>query len=80
MESGRQRFGSPHQDRRDGSGWLFIIEQPGDIRIFKNGHLSDPPLLDTRTRVNSGNSECGLLKIAFHPKYKDYSNTFAKKG
>jgi len=57
----------------DGSGRLFIVEQPGQIRILKNGQLLDAPFLDIRDRVGSNGSERGLLGLAFHPE-------FAKNG
>jgi glucose/arabinose dehydrogenase len=54
----------------DGSGRLFIIEQPGDVRIIKAGQLLPAPFLDIRDRVGSNGSERGLLGIAFHPKFQ----------
>lgn len=53
----------------DGSGRIFIIEQPGKIRIFQNGSLLSTPFLDIQQRVNDGSSEQGLLGLAFHPQY-----------
>ena len=53
----------------DGSGRLFIIEQPGAIRILQNGELFLTPFLDIRERVNDKSSEQGLLGLAFHPDY-----------
>jgi glucose/arabinose dehydrogenase len=57
---------------------LFIVEQPGRIRIFKDGSLLATPFLDveaaTASRplaeriVNTGNEQ-GLLGLAFHPAY-----------
>jgi glucose/arabinose dehydrogenase len=47
---------------------LFIVEQPGRIRIVKNGELLPTPFLDIRTLVSSG-GERGLLSVAFHPDY-----------
>jgi glucose/arabinose dehydrogenase len=52
----------------DGSGRLFIVEKGGYIRIFKNGSLLGTPFLDIHTLV-SGDSEQGLLSVAFHPDY-----------
>jgi glucose/arabinose dehydrogenase len=62
----------------DGSGRLFIVEQPGRILIYNNGLVS-LPFLDIRDRVRSprtddGNEE-GLLSMAFPPGFgstKDY--------
>ncbi len=47
---------------------LFIIEQPGRIRILVNGILLPSPFLDISSHV-SGQSEQGLLGLAFHPRY-----------
>ena len=47
---------------------LFIVEQPGRIRIVENGQLLDRPFLDIRSKVSSG-GERGLLSVAFHPQY-----------
>jgi glucose/arabinose dehydrogenase len=53
----------------DGSGRLFILEQPGQILILKNGALLADPFLDIRDRVGNNGSERGLLGLAFHPKF-----------
>ena len=47
---------------------LFIVEQPGRIRIVQNGVLRDTAFLDITDRVLSG-GEQGLLSVAFHPNY-----------
>ncbi len=52
----------------DGSGRFFIVEKGGYIRILKNGSLLGTPFLDIHTLV-SGDSEQGLLSVAFHPDY-----------
>jgi len=52
---------------------LFIVEQPGRIRIVENGRLLDKPFLDIADKVRSG-GEQGLLSVAFHPHYR--SNGF----
>lgn len=54
---------------RDGSGRLFVLEQPGRIRIIKNGRLLETPFLDITRRVRSSGAEQGLLGLAFHPAY-----------
>jgi len=59
----------------DGSGRLFIVEQAGVIRIFKNGSLLATPFLDIRSRVLSG-GEQGLLSVAFHPQYNSNGRFF----
>jgi len=55
----------------DGSGRLFIIEQPGTIRIYHQGQLLDSPFLDIQDRVRDSGSEQGLLGLAFDPDYED---------
>lgn len=47
---------------------LFIVEQPGRIRIVQNGQLLPTPFLDIVSRVGSG-GERGMLSVAFHPQY-----------
>ena len=49
---------------------LFIVEQPGRIRIVKDDHLLATPFLDIRPRVRSG-GERGLLSVSFHPRYAE---------
>ena len=51
-----------------GDSRLFIVEQPGRIRIVRNGELLQTPFLDIASRVRSG-GEQGLLGLAFHPSY-----------
>lgn len=53
----------------DGSGRLFIVEQPGRILILQNGQLLATPFLDIRSEVGSSGNEQGLLGLAFHPQY-----------
>jgi glucose/arabinose dehydrogenase len=55
----------------DGSGRLFILEQPGRIRIVEQGKLLVAPFLDIVDRVTSEGNEQGLLGLAFHPQYAD---------
>lgn len=51
-----------------GDARLFIVEQPGRIRIVANGQLLTTPFLDIVSRVGSG-GERGMLSVAFHPQY-----------
>ena len=51
-----------------GDSRLFIVEQPGRIRIVTNGQLLSQPFLDIVSRVGSG-GERGMLSVAFHPQY-----------
>jgi glucose/arabinose dehydrogenase len=50
---------------------LFIVEQPGRIRIWQNGQLLAAPFLDITSQVDSDGSEQGLLGLAFHPHYRE---------
>jgi glucose/arabinose dehydrogenase len=59
---------APTNDNR-----LFIVEQPGRIRIVRNGQLLSTAFLDIVNRVASS-GEQGLLSVAFHPSYS--SNRF----
>ena len=47
---------------------LFIVEQPGRIRIVQQGSVVATPFLDIVSLVRSG-GEQGLLSVAFHPAY-----------
>jgi glucose/arabinose dehydrogenase len=73
-------------DPKDGSGRLFIVEQGGYIRIFKNGGVLPTPFLDVHNLINAG-GEQGLLSVAFHPSYATnglfyiyYTNNLASPG
>ncbi|MCC6537232.1 MAG: PQQ-dependent sugar dehydrogenase, partial [Bryobacterales bacterium] len=56
------------QNARDGSNRLFIVQQNGLIRIWRDGALLAAPFLDIRARTRSS-SECGLLGLAFPPDF-----------
>lgn len=53
----------------DGSGRLFVVEQPGRIRIVEQGALLSLPFLDIGDRILAG-GERGLLGLAFHPDFR----------
>jgi glucose/arabinose dehydrogenase len=55
----------------DGSNRLFVIEQPGRIRVLENRSAVDSAgvFLDLESRVRMRHNEEGLLALAFHPKY-----------
>jgi glucose/arabinose dehydrogenase len=53
----------------DGSGRLFIVEQPGRIRIYNGTQLLATPFLNITSIVNSGGAEQGLLGLAFDPDF-----------
>ena len=63
---------------------LFVVEQPGRIRIIENGSLDQEPFLDLTASVENGGIEQGLLGLAFHPDYAEngrfYVNYTAKNG
>jgi uncharacterized protein (TIGR03437 family) len=54
---------------RDTTNRLFIIEQPGRIRVLQPGTRTTTVFLDITARVLSG-GERGLLGLAFHPQYR----------
>ncbi|MGQ0603130.1 MAG: PQQ-dependent sugar dehydrogenase [Anaerolineales bacterium] len=62
-----------------GDGRLFIVEQPGRIRIFKNGSLLSTPFLNISStganRVKCCGEE-GLLSVAFPPGYGSTRDSF----
>jgi glucose/arabinose dehydrogenase len=73
----------------DGSGRIFIVEQPGRILVMKNGKPAPKPFLDLAgrvERVGENYSEKGLLGLAFHPDYEKngrffvYYSSPARKG
>jgi glucose/arabinose dehydrogenase len=58
---------APPGDRR-----LFVVARYGEIRIVKDGEMLATPFLDIDDIVvggTSGDSEQGLLGLAFHPQY-----------
>jgi glucose/arabinose dehydrogenase len=59
----------------DGSNRLFIVQQSGAVRIYKNGALLTTPFLNISNLVNYA-SEQGLLSIAFPPNYKQVGYFF----
>ncbi len=54
----------------DSSNRLFIVEQSGRIKIYKNGTLLSTPFLDVSSIIKSG-GEQGLLSVAFHQVIKE---------
>jgi glucose/arabinose dehydrogenase len=51
-----------------GDARLFVVEQPGRIRVIRNGRLLPRPYLDISAKVGYG-GERGLLGLAFHPHF-----------
>ena len=60
----------------DGSGRLFIVEQPGRVRIIDGDGLRPTPFLDIANRVRDAANEQGLLGLAFHPEYANNGRFF----
>ena len=52
----------------DGSGRLYVAEQPGRVRVVEDGTVLDAPFLDITDRVTAG-GERGLLGMAFVPGF-----------
>jgi glucose/arabinose dehydrogenase len=48
---------------------LFVVEQPGTVRVLRRGRQLPRPFLDISGLVDSG-GERGLLSIAFPPDYR----------
>jgi hypothetical protein len=49
---------------------LFIVEQPGQSKIFQNGGLVSTPFLDISSNTSFINGNVRrLLGLAFHPQY-----------
>ncbi|MBD3180346.1 MAG: glucose dehydrogenase [Candidatus Latescibacteria bacterium] len=76
-------FNTPVQvvDPGDGSGRLFVVEQPGYIRILSGDSVLSEPFLDLSSQVSYG-GEQGLLSMVFSPDfssnghfYVDYTRT-----
>ncbi len=49
---------------------VFIVEQPGRIKILEGGEILPAPFLDIIDNVGYG-GERGLLGLAFHPDYEN---------
>ena len=66
----------------DGTSRLFIVEQPGTVRLVTDKGVSKPAYLDLSKKVQYG-GECGLLSVVFHPDFATngylYANYTAKR-
>jgi glucose/arabinose dehydrogenase len=60
--------GPVHLTAPPGDPRLFVVEQPGRIRIVQNGQLLAVPFIDLTPKIASG-GERGLLSLAFDPGY-----------
>jgi glucose/arabinose dehydrogenase len=49
-------------------GLLFVVEQPGTIRVLRDGRPLGRPFVNLRDRVRYG-GEQGMLSVAFDPRY-----------
>ncbi len=59
----------------DGTGLLYLVEQPGRIKIFDRSGDPRGTFLDIAGRVEAG-GERGLLGLAFHPDYESNGRFF----
>lgn len=65
-------FNKPIGIENCGDDRLFILEQPGIIRILnEDGTQENTPFLDIRSKIRDRGNEQGLLGLAFHPKYSE---------
>jgi glucose/arabinose dehydrogenase len=66
------------QNAGDGSGRLFVVEQPGRILVFQNSDTTSDAevFLDIRSQVVDAGAEQGLLGLAFHPSYAGNGHYF----
>ena len=70
----RFEFPTEIQNANDGSNRLFVVEQPGKIKVFDNNSntRSSQTFLNIENIVSfSSGQEIGLLGLAFHPNYKN---------
>ena len=59
-----------------GDSRLFVVEQAGLIRVFKDGALLPDPFLDLTAVVEATGNEQGLLGLAFHPGWAENRRFF----
>ncbi|HTR42687.1 MAG TPA: chitobiase/beta-hexosaminidase C-terminal domain-containing protein [Pseudomonadales bacterium] len=60
----------------DGSGRLFIVQQPGVVSIVQGGNVLAQPFLNILNRVSTGGAEQGLLGLAFPPGFSTKSHFY----
>ena len=69
LESFGPEFDSPVEIKNAGDTRLFVVEQPGRIKVLNvDGNVNSTSFLDISSSVNYG-GEKGLLGLAFHPNY-----------
>ena len=59
----------------DGSQRMFVVEQPGRIKVLASGATTPSLFLDITSKVLFG-GEQGLLGLAFHPQFATNSRFF----
>ncbi len=61
------------QHAGDNTDRIFVVEQPGVIKVFPNDtqSTSTEVFLDIQDRVRDNGNEEGLLGLAFHPNYAE---------
>ena len=59
----------------DNSGRLFLLQQPGVVRIHKNGTLLSTGFIDISNKVLTG-SEHGLLSLDFSPNFSSNGRVY----
>jgi glucose/arabinose dehydrogenase len=59
-----------------GTPETYIVEQSGKVRVWDNGRFRPDPFLDLSKKVHV-DYECGLLSIAFHPKFAENGYVYA---
>ncbi|MEP6844682.1 MAG: PQQ-dependent sugar dehydrogenase [Panacibacter sp.] len=59
----------------DGSGRIFIAEQGGLVKIYKNGKILKKPFLDLRSQMGVDQFQ-GIWSIAFSPNYSSNRNFY----
>jgi glucose/arabinose dehydrogenase len=65
-------------EKPPGDNRLFVVQQPGTIRIIANGALLSGNFLDIQSLVNFDGGEQGLLGLAFHPNYSANGKFYVK--
>ena len=70
------KLDKPVEVRHDPAGRLFMVEQTGRVLLFEDGKAVEPAYLDLSDKVYVA-FECGLLGIAFHPKFAENGLLYA---
>ena len=71
-------FNSPVDLQNHGNDQLYVVEQPGMIRVFTNDPATSNAdvFLDISNKVDNSDNEEGLLGLAFHPNYAENGRFF----